>query len=191
MYYKSIAYNLINLMNGDVKDESTIGKGSTFIIHVLLERYMTEEGVPGKINTIVDLPDYRLAGFHALVVDDNEMNRKILGSLLLYEGMTFEEADGGDVAVKRYMEAPVHRFDCILMDIRMPEVDGIEATKRIRESGRPDAKTIPIIGVSANGFKEDVDMALNAGIDSYMTKPIDNDKLFQAISDLAKRNRVN
>ncbi len=180
----SIAHNLIKLMNGDVKVESKVGEGTTFTIHVFLEKYLTKEGAPAKLTTIMDLPDYQLTGCRALVVDDNEMNRKILGSLLAYEGMVFEEAAGGKEAVQMFTEAPEQSYDCILMDIRMPEVDGIMATKMIREAGKADSKKIPIIGVSANGFPEDMKKAKEVGIDDYTTKPIDNDKLFKTISEL-------
>ena len=182
----SIAYNLIKLMNGDVEVESEVGKGSTFTIHIMLERYLDKDGLPILINKIEDMPDYQLTGCHALVVDDNEMNRKILGSLLSYEGMTFREAGGGEEAVQIYMEAPERTFDCILMDIRMPVVDGIEASHRIREACRVDSKIIPIIGVSANGFPEDIKKAQSVGIDCYLTKPIDNRKLFATISELIR-----
>ena len=180
----SIAHNLIKLMNGDVSVESKVGEGTTFTIHVLVERYLTKEGAPAKITTIMDLPDYHLTGCRALVVDDNEMNRKILGSLLAYEGMTFDEASGGRESVQMFIEEPEKTYDCILMDIRMPEVDGIMATKMIRESGKKDGKTIPIIGVSANGFPEDMKKAKEVGMDDYTTKPIDNDRLFRTISEL-------
>ncbi|NLG03460.1 MAG: response regulator, partial [Clostridia bacterium] len=183
----SIAHNLIKLMNGDVKVESEIGKGSVFTIHIMLDHHLDQDGMPIKINKIESIPDYHLTGCHALVVDDNEMNRKILGSLLAYEGMTFEEASGGEEAIQTYMEAPEKRFDCILMDIRMPQVDGIEASRRIREACRVDSRIIPIIGVSANGFPEDIEKAQNVGIDCYLTKPIDNQKLFMTISTLIKR----
>lgn len=180
----SIAHNLIKLMNGDVQVKSEVGKGSTFTIHILLDQYIKDDGTPVKINTISDLPDYHLTGLRALVVDDNDMNRKILGSLLAHEGMLFEEADGGAAAVQAFLDAPADWFSCILMDIRMPEVDGIQATMMIRASGRGDAAVIPIIGVSANGFTEDMENARKAGMNSYQIKPIDNNKLFKTMSEL-------
>ncbi|MDO5572864.1 MAG: chemotaxis protein CheB [bacterium] len=184
----SIAYNLVKLMNGDIEVESKVGQGTTFHIHVMLDRYIHKDGTPAKLNTIKDLPDYHLTGLHALVVDDNKMNRKILGAILAHEGMTFDEAAEGASAVQTYVDAPDRKYDCILMDIRMPEVDGIEATTEIRNSKKPDAKTIPIIVVSANGFPEDRKRAKEAGIDSYRTKPIDKEKLFESIRELVKRN---
>ncbi len=184
----SIAYNLIKLMNGDVKVESERGKGTVFHITVMLERYVHKDGTPARLNTIKDLPDYHLTGLHALVVDDNRMNRKILGAILVHEGMTFDEAADGTKAVEQYLEAPDGKYDCILMDIRMPETDGIEATERIRNSTKPDAQTIPIIVVSANGFPEDRERAKKAGIDSYRTKPINKEKLFETITKLVEKN---
>ena len=184
----SIAYNLIKLMNGDVKVESELGRGTTFDIHVLLERYVQKDGTPARLSAIEDMPDYHLVGLHALVVDDNKMNRKILGAILANEGMTFDEADDGATAVETYLQSPDYKYDCILMDIRMPEVDGIEATRQIRNSKKPDAVKIPIIVVSANGFPEDRERAQKAGIDSYRTKPINNQKLFETIQELVRRN---
>lgn len=180
----SIAHNLINLMNGDVHVKSEVGKGTTFTVHVLLEQQVKADGTPIKANSIKDLPDYQLTGHKALVVDDNEMNRKILGSLLAHEGMTFEEAEGGAEALQMFLDAPEKTYDCILMDIRMPEVDGIQATMMIRSSDKIDATTIPIIGVSANGFPEDMENARKAGMNSYQIKPIDNQKLFKTMSEL-------
>lgn len=184
----SIAYNLIKLMNGDVQVSSKLGEGTVFDVHVMLERYIHKDGTPIKLNTIKDMPDYHLTGLHALVVDDNKMNRKMLGAILAHEGMTFDEAADGAAAVQAYTNAPDRKYDCVLMDIRMPEVDGIEATAEIRNSAKPDAVTIPIIVVSANGFPEDRKRAKEAGIDSYRTKPIDKEKLFQTIRELVIKN---
>ncbi len=183
----SIANNLVKLMNGDVQVESEVNKGTVFKIHVFLERYLSDNKQNENDEDHEETGDYQLSGCNALIVDDNEMNRKILGSLVAYEGMTYTEAEGGEEAVSIYLDYPEGTFDCILMDIRMPKVDGIMASERIRESGRADAHTIPIIGVSANGFQEDMDKARKVGMDCYLTKPIDNDKLFTTISDLIGR----
>lgn len=183
----SIAYNLIKMMNGDVRVESEVGKGTVFTIHLMLDKYASADVVPMETNKIAELPNYKLDGKNILLVDDNDMNRKILSALLVHEGMTFSEATGGEDAVKKYLTAPDNSFDCILMDIIMPDVDGIDATRSIRSSNKPDAKTVPIIGVSANGFPEDINKAMSAGMNGYTTKPINNRVLFNEIARLVNK----
>jgi two-component system sensor histidine kinase/response regulator len=100
--------------------------------------------------------------------------------------MTYVEAIDGEEAVKTFVSSPEETFDCILMDMRMPKLDGIRATMQIRESSNADAKLVPIIGVSANGFADDIRQARKAGIDEYTTKPIDRDNLLSAMTRLIK-----
>lgn len=121
------------------------------------------------------------------MAEDNALNRTILGALLQNEGMTYTEAADGEEAVKAYLDAPANTYDCILMDMKMPKLDGIRATKAIRDSGRADAKTLPIIGVSANGFADDIRQARLAGIDDYVTKPIERESLLSSMTTLIKR----
>ena len=181
----SVAYNQIMSLGGDVSVESEEGKGSTFTIHIQLDRYSGDgqEKTAGR----PELRDYDLEGCHVLIAEDNALNRTILGAMLAAEGVTYVEAVDGEAAVKAYMDAPEHTFDCILMDMRMPKLDGIKATGSIRGSGRSDSKTVPIIGVSANGFADDIRQARRSGIDEYTTKPIDKDSLLTAMSRLIKR----
>ncbi|MDO4540309.1 MAG: ATP-binding protein, partial [Syntrophomonadaceae bacterium] len=178
----SIAHNLIRSMNGDVTVESEVGKGSTFTIHVMLDRYDPEQGLLPSSLGAAEWQQLNLEGRNILVAEDNALNRTILCELLLNEGMTCTEAADGEAAVKAYLEAPDNSFDCILMDMRMPKLDGIRATVMIRDSEKPDAHTIPIIGVSANGFSDDINKAMLAGITEYTTKPIDRDKLLLAMN---------
>ncbi len=182
----SIAYNQIMSMNGDVSVESEEGKGSTFTIHVQLDRYVEGVVEPQEYDTTAP-KEYDLAGCHILIAEDNNLNRTILGALLANEGMTFAEATDGEEAVNLFVDAPDRTFDCILMDMRMPKLDGIRATSKIRESDKPDAKTVPIIGVSANGFADDIKQARLSGLDEYTTKPIDRDSLLSAMSKLIRR----
>ena len=182
----SIAYNLITSMNGDVSVESEEGKGSTFTIHVMLGRY--DKDKDGADQYSVPAPmQYNLAGCNVLVAEDNALNRMILDVLLTNEGMTFVETSDGEKVVQAFINAPEYTFSCILMDMRMPVLDGIKATAQIRSSGKADARTIPIIGVSANGFADDIKQARLAGLDEYVTKPIDRDQLLSAMSKLIKR----
>ena len=181
----SIAYNLIASMHGDVSVESEEGKGSTFTIHVQFDRYVQGEEADSDNSHVVPVAqEYNLAGRNVLIAEDNALNRTILGALLANEGMTFVETANGEDVVKAYLDAPEHTFDCILMDMRMPKLDGIRATMQIRESGKADAKSIPIIGVSANGFADDIRQARLSGIDEYTTKPIERDNLLSTMTKL-------
>ena len=182
----SIAYNLIASMHGDVSVESEEGKGSTFTIHIQLDRYV-EGDVSVDTYATAAPQEYDLAGCNVLIAEDNTLNRTILGALLTNEGMTYKEATNGEEVVRAFVEAPERTFDCILMDMRMPKLDGIRATIKIRESGKADAKTVPIIGVSANGFADDIRQARQSGIDEYTTKPIERDNLLSAMTKLIRR----
>ncbi len=182
----SIAYNMIRSMSGDVSVESEEGSGSTFTVHVMLERYV--EGSEDRDKGLFPpQPSYALEGSNVLVAEDNALNRTILGALLTNEGISYTEAADGEAVVQAFIDAPEHTFDCILMDMRMPKLDGIRATTRIRESGKLDSRTVPIIGVSANGFTDDIQKARLAGIDDYTTKPIDRDSLLSAMARHIKR----
>ncbi|MDD3336211.1 MAG: response regulator [Eubacteriales bacterium] len=187
----SIAYNLITSMDGDVSVESEVGAGTTFRIHLMLARY-TQGGNGTKEEYAISAPvDYELGGCNVLIAEDNALNRMILESLLTNEGITFTEACDGDQAVKVFEQMPESTFDCILMDMRMPKLDGIRATSMIRAMDRADAKKVPIIGVSANGFADDIDKARLAGINEYVTKPIDREILLAAMVKLIKHKRQN
>ena len=182
----SIAYNLIKSMNGDVTVESEVGKGTKFTIHVLLSRYMGTDDDKADDYMMLPPQDYNLSGCNVLIAEDNALNRTILGALLTNEGMTFIEACDGEEAVKAYQDAPDNTFDCVLMDMRMPKLDGIRATEAIRASKKADSKSIPIIGVSANGFADDIRQARLAGIDEYTVKPIERENLLSTMSKLIK-----
>ncbi len=182
----SNAYNLVTSMHGDVSVESKPGKGSTYTISVELDRPIGGEALVADAEA--DQSEERsLNGCHVLVVEDNALNRIILGAMLKHEGMTYVEALDGEEALKAYTSTAPRTFDCVFMDMRMPKLDGIRATQRIRESGREDALALPIIGVSSNGFPDDIQKARQAGIDDYVTKPVEREALLAAMSKLIKR----
>lgn len=113
-----------------------------------------------------------LAGIHALVVDDNPVNRMVLVKLMAKMGVECDVAEDGQKAVEKFINAPVDTYDIILMDLQMPVMNGYEATRAIRASGHPFARTIPIMAVSANAFVSDVRNALDAGMNAHVAKPI-------------------
>ena len=112
--------------------------------------------------------------FTACVLDENE---KIVG-------IDAEIAENGRIAVEMFSEHPAGYYDAILMDMRMPEMDGLEATRTIRASGHEDAKTIPIIALTANAFDEDVQRSLQAGLNAHLSKPVEPDALFETLESL-------
>ena len=100
--------------------------------------------------------------------------------------MEVEHAENGRIAVDMYKDHEEGYYDAILMDMRMPEMDGLEATRAIRESGRGDAATIPIIALTANAFDEDVQRSMQAGLDAHLSKPVEPDLLFETLENLIK-----
>lgn len=121
--------------------------------------------------------DSVLEGLHILIVDDTELNAEILSELLELEGATFEFAVNGQQAVEMFEAAEAGHFDLILMDVQMPVMNGYEATRAIRASGRPDARGLPILAMTANAFAEDVQNALDSGMDGHLSKPVDMDAI--------------
>ena len=125
-----------------------------------------------------------LEGLHVLIAEDMEINAEILMDLLDLEGISAEHAENGQLAVEMFSGAAEGHFDAILMDVRMPVMDGLEATSAIRELERPDAKTIPIIAMTANAFDEDVQRSLQAGMTAHLSKPVEPDRLFETLEKL-------
>ena len=168
----AISSRLVHMMDADILLQSAPGKGSTFSFTIRLkwleEQETTEQ--PG-----VRKADF--AGKRVLVVEDNELNREIAQALLEDCNMTVESAYNGEEAVRRMKEVPEGYYDLILMDIMMPVMDGLEATGEIRRLPREDAKTIPIIAMSANAFDEDVKRSLASGMNGHLSKPVDTAKL--------------
>ncbi|CAK7071600.1 MAG: Sensor histidine kinase RcsC [Eubacterium sp.] len=122
-----------------------------------------------------------LEGLQVLLVEDNELNLEIAKTLMEMQGMCVDTAENGREAVDKFKNRPINYYYAVLMDIRMPVMDGLEATRAIRELDRSDAKTIPVIAMTANAFEEDRRQAINAGMNSYLVKPIDISKLFEEL----------
>lgn len=125
-----------------------------------------------------------LAGRNVLMAEDVDQNAEILADLLELEDITSERAENGERAVAIFSEKPVGYFDAILMDVRMPVMDGLAATRAIRALDRTDAKTIPIIAMTANVFDEDVERSLQAGMNAHLFKPIEPERLYETMARL-------
>lgn len=130
--------------------------------------------------------DLSLNGLHFLMAEDNDINAEILGELLDIEGATCEISVNGEKTLERFKTSKANEFDAILMDVQMPVMNGYEATKAIRALNREDAKTIPIIAMTANAFAEDVKDAMSAGMNAHVAKPVDMELLKKTINQILK-----
>ena len=125
-----------------------------------------------------------MAGKRILLVDDVEINRIIVIEQLSNLGLRMDEAADGTEAVAMFARSPVNFYDLIFMDLQMPRMDGYAAAKAIRAMDRPDARSVPIIALTANAFKEDVDLVLANGMNGHLAKPLENDKLMEMLEKL-------
>ena len=170
----AISSNLVQLLGGKLEVRSAVGIGSEFFFTIPMK--ITEEpedngcGCSGE----VDFTSKRI-----LIVEDDELNSEIARTLIEAEGITAELAENGQEAVEKFCASEENYYDAILMDIRMPVMDGIEATKQIRNTDRLDAFTVPIIAMTANAFDEDMKKSVECGMNGHLTKPIDMTKVMQ------------
>ena len=135
-------------------------------------------------NTDETSPASLLSGKNVLLVEDNELNMEIADMLLCSCGANVTKAWNGKEAVERFAESEVGYFDLIFMDIMMPEMDGLEAARRIRALDRPDAGSVPISAMSANAFADDIQKSTEAGMNGYISKPVDEHKFLDTAKKL-------
>ena len=151
------------------------------IQNILLQRDKAAEGSSGQEQSGEEQRAHILAGRRVLVVEDMELNAEILMDLLEMEEMEAEHAENGQIAVQMFSGHPAGYYDAILMDVRMPVMNGLEATRAIRGLERADAREIPIIAMTANAFDEDVQHSLQAGMDAHLSKPVEPERLCETL----------
>lgn len=130
-----------------------------------------------------------LAGFRILLVEDNELNMEIMLEILQEKEAVVETAENGQVAVDKFLANKPGYYDLVLMDIKMPKLNGYEAAEKIRASAKEDAKDIPIIALSADAFAEDVQKSLAVGMNSHIAKPVDFSILNREIRKYVRKNK--
>lgn len=172
----SIVKKIIDRMNGTIVVTSKEGEGSTFVITLPFEIAEKPEEIPAEMDGEVNI-----AGLHLLLAEDNELNAEIARILLEDEGAITTIVNDGQQAVDIFSRNKPGTFDAILMDIMMPEMDGLSATKAIRALDREDAGTIPIIAMTANAFDEDEKKCMEAGMNAHLVKPLDIQKMKEAV----------
>jgi signal transduction histidine kinase/ActR/RegA family two-component response regulator len=175
----SITKDLVEQMGGTISAESVQGKGSIFTVVLPFKTgdpaILQIEEESGKKEDVLD-------GMKILLVEDNDLNREIASYILTAGGASVTEAVNGREAVGIFAESDEEEFDVILMDIMMPVMDGLEATRQIRALARKDAGQVKIIAMTANAYQEDVLKAKEAGMDGYLTKPLDSEKMVKMIA---------
>ena len=173
----AIVHKLVEIMDGTIEVESKPGKGTTFIITLPFEI-----GEASEISVQEEKKEKDIRGMKILLVEDNLLNREIAEYVLEEAGAEIVCAEDGRQAVEQFAASAEGRFDAILMDIMMPVLDGLEATREIRRMQRSDAATVPIIAMTANAFAEDKKKSADAGMNEHLTKPLDSEKLIETLS---------
>ena len=125
-----------------------------------------------------------LKGRNFLLAEDVLINAEIMKQVILMREAEIDHAENGKIVLEMFERSPIGHYDAILMDVRMPIMDGLEAAAAIRELDRPDAKAIPIIALTANAFDEDVQRSLQVGMDAHLTKPVEAERLYQTLEEL-------
>lgn len=181
----SISRNLVKLMGGELEVRSKEGEGACFFFHVWLDM---GENLEKEEKELASEGWKWLVGHKILVAEDNELNAEIVITLLEEAGIKTTAAANGREAVDLFVSSEEGEYAAILMDIQMPVLNGLKAAKKIRESGHPDALSIPIIAMTANAFKEDRDMAYQVGMTEFLTKPIDMNQMFDLLGGGDRKN---
>jgi Signal transduction histidine kinase len=178
----AISQHLVGLMGGIITVESQPGKGSEFSFAIKLP--IAEDDTNSVCDREETPNEVDLSGKRILVADDIEINRIIMSELLAKTNVTIEEAEDGVQALEMFERKSENYYDLIFMDIQMPNMDGYEAVSKIRAMKRSDAAKIPIVAMTANAYREDVEKALEAGITVHMAKPINIDEMYRLIPRL-------
>ena len=184
----AITKNLVEMMNGEIIVESEQGAGSSFTVTVPLEyveKKIPEGDTSEKEESLnEEAISELLSGKRILMAEDVDQNAEILADLLDLEDILSARARNGEDAVNMFRKSEPGFYNAILMDVRMPVMDGLEATRAIRALDHPDAKSIPIIAMTANVFDEDLERSVEAGMDAHLSKPVEPDRLYETMARL-------
>lgn len=179
----AIAKNIIDVMNGTITVKSRKGEGTEFSVIITFNNCSRSDGAQAGDESEAK-PRADLKGCRILLAEDVFINAEIMNEILKVKGAETDYAETGAVALKKFSSSEPGHYDAVLMDVRMPEMDGLEATSRIRALDRPDARIVPIVAMTANAFDEDVQRSMQAGMNAHLSKPVEPEKLYQTLEEL-------
>jgi signal transduction histidine kinase/CheY-like chemotaxis protein/PAS domain-containing protein len=180
-----IVKKLTDLMDGTISVDSEPGRGTTFLVKFVFETVPADSiQVRPEPDAVDDRTSSDLTGMHVLLCEDHPLNQEIARAILEDKGIIVQVAEDGQKGVDDFLNSAVGYFDCILMDLRMPVLDGIGAAKAIRDIARTDAKTVPIFAMTADAFADDIKRCTEAGMNGHIAKPVDPEKLYSVLRNV-------
>lgn len=180
----SVVKELVTLLGGTIEVQSKLGCGTEFKLTFELQYVGQEQPAAPGVDAL------STSGMRLLIAEDNDLNYEVEETLLDMSGITCDRAENGATCVERFSNAKPGEYDAIIMDIQMPVMNGLEATRRIRRLGTSAAENIPIIALTANAFSSDVDACLVAGMNQHLAKPFELDALLAALATHCKAARA-
>jgi len=184
----AIVRQYVDMLHGNIEIDSEPGRGTRLIVTLPFEidgsASLTDAAAVDNENMKRDF-----TGVHILLAEDNDINVEVARAILEGSGITVEVAEDGTAALEKFKNSAPDEYQCILMDIMMPNMNGYEATEAIRKLDRADAEKIPIIAMTANAFAEDIKKAMDCGMDAHVAKPVDADMLIKTLAEFINRQQ--